>query len=217
MTYCYKLVVSRDGGVDAPAISLISSSKGLCAMTDKIILPRNSKSIPDWDGYYITAIGDVFSEKWGKIKKLKPDVSAKGYMRVTFSQSNKTKRFLVHRLVATLFIPNPENKKTVNHKDGNPSNNNVKNLEWATHSENHIHAFKALGKKANLNQKGKFNEKSALSKVVFQYDKNGQFIKSYPSVNEAQRQNPRIDAKNISSACLGKIKSCGGYIWKYQN
>lgn len=68
------------------------------------------------------------------LKHLPTDI---GYLRVCLSG----KYFSVHRLVALHFIPNPEDKKTVNHKDGDKSNNHVNNLEWNTHSENLKHAF----------------------------------------------------------------------------
>lgn len=57
-------------------------------------------------------------------------------------KNNEATLKLVHRLVASAFIPNPNNKATINHIDGNPLNNSVDNLEWATYSENQIHAYK---------------------------------------------------------------------------
>jgi hypothetical protein len=71
--------------------------------------------------------------------------SSHGYLTVFLGSKNR----LVHRLVATAHIPNPEGKRTVNHKDGDKHNNCVDNLEWATDSENNLHAFKELGRVAS--------------------------------------------------------------------
>lgn len=60
-----------------------------------------------------------------------------------------TKTEYIHRLVAEAFIPNPDGKETVNHKDGDKLNNDVKNLEWATQGENNLHAVRVLGWKRN--------------------------------------------------------------------
>ena len=65
-----------------------------------------------------------------------------GYVSTAISKFGKTKYCRIHRLVAQAFIPNPENKPTVNHKNGNKLDNSVENLEWATQSENQIHAIR---------------------------------------------------------------------------
>ena len=168
------------------------------------------------DDYLISDSGRVLSLKYQPIRELKQEVTKVGYTRVTFSYGRKVVRHLVHRLVAKAFIPNPEDKRTVNHKDGNRQNNCLDNLEWATHSENHLHAFRVLGKKPNLNMLGKRNELHKRSKPVVQSDKAGVFIKVFPSIQEAERQTGS-EAKNISSVCLGKLKTCNGFKWRFAN
>lgn len=74
--------------------------------------------------------------------------STSKYLYVMLSINNKAVSRSVHRLVAEAFIPNPLNKTTVNHIDGNKMNNNVSNLEWVTMSENHIHAYRNNLKKS---------------------------------------------------------------------
>lgn len=82
-------------------------------------------------------------------KGLKPWVGTTGYYHIKILVNGKKKNLKLHRLIAIAFIPNPENKKYVNHKDGNKLNNTVTNLEWCTHKENMEHASstKLLSKK----------------------------------------------------------------------
>ena len=73
------------------------------------------------------------------LKKVKPEKTSKGYLRVPLYKDGKRKWHKVHRLVANAFIPNPDNKPQVNHKDGNKLNNSITNLEWVTDEENKEH------------------------------------------------------------------------------
>jgi len=90
-------------------------------------------------GYLISNTGVVISLKSNK--RLAPAESVQGYLNVTLYLNGIGCRKTIHRLVAEAFIPNPENKRTVNHKDGNCQNNMVHNLEWATHKENTRHGW----------------------------------------------------------------------------
>ena len=80
------------------------------------------------------------SRRQGRI--LVPVLHSFGYLTVTLSKNDRKKRFTIHRLVATAFLPNPLNKPQVNHIDGVPGNAKVTNLEWVTRSENQLHAFR---------------------------------------------------------------------------
>lgn len=101
------------------------------------------KPIKDWEEYYeISNLGRVKNRKTNKI--LKGDINNYGYYRIRLEIKGRRKRYFRHRLVAEHFIHNDdiENKKFVNHIDGDKSNNTVDNLEWVTQSENEKHAFK---------------------------------------------------------------------------
>ena len=91
--------------------------------------------------YKVSRSGTVYRIKSnGKLSELKHDIDKDGYHRVTLYLNGKGYHRLVHRLVAEAYIPNPENKSQVNHKDGNKDNNYDYNLEWNTPKENIIHA-----------------------------------------------------------------------------
>lgn len=80
--------------------------------------------------------------KYGKKECTIQKTSRNGkYRSVSAMKNGKQKRFYVHRLMAQAFIPNPENKPQINHIDGDPSNNNIENLEWVTAKENILHAY----------------------------------------------------------------------------
>lgn len=86
--------------------------------------------------YLVSSYGRIFSLR---IIEKKPNYNKKGNH---FSLRNEEKNLSIHRLVGDAFIPNPENKPQINHKDGNRRNNHVNNLEWCTARENMIHAYK---------------------------------------------------------------------------
>ena len=90
--------------------------------------------------YDVTREGNIINKHTGRTLKLQQN--GKGYLRFDAQTENGKRHFFVHRLVATLYVPNPEGKPQVNHIDGNKKNNNAENLEWVTNRENRQHAVK---------------------------------------------------------------------------
>ena len=124
-----------------------------------------------------------------------------GYSYVNICVNNEKHSFLIHRLVAQAFIPNPDNLPQVNHKDEDITNNNVENLEWCT-------------PKYNANYGDAIQKsKSKRSKPVVRIDEFGNEEK-YESIREAERRTG-ISNSNISAVCLGIRRTTGGYKWKY--
>jgi hypothetical protein len=112
-----------------------------------------TKEIEGYPNYFVTSDGDVYSRNFkgmGIAKKMKLTVAFNGYLTVRLGR--KSGLLLVHRLIAEAFIPNPEMKRTVNHKNMVKSDNSVGNLEWATYQENHIHSFNN-GRKSAVGEK----------------------------------------------------------------
>ena len=170
------------------------------------------------DGYAVSNFGKVKSTQmimarsngrtYTKAEKIIEPFFKQGYLYVRI----RGKDCSVHRMVASAFLPNNENKPQVNHINGVKTDNRAENLEWVTVSENARHAFKH-----GLNyHRSLYGYDNATSKEVIQYDLNMTEVARYGSVREAERKT-NIKNTNIIAVCKNARghKTAGGYIWKY--
>lgn len=170
-----------------------------------------------------------YSSKWRFI------ISAKDkdwYLKCSLSIDWTKKSYFIHRLVISAFVPNIENKKTINHKNWIKNDNRLINLEWATYSENNLHAFRELWKihpmlwrKWELCpifwrrwkdshmfwRKWKLNWRS---KQTQQLDINWNIVWEFESASIASRIT-NISLWNISSCCRWKRENAWWYVWRY--
>lgn len=186
------------------------------------------KDVKDYEGLYqVSNLGRVkrlewkrFSlGKWQTIKEkvLKQTIGTTGYWHISLNKNGSHNTYKVHRLVARAFIPNPDNLPCINHKDNNPLNNKVENLEWCTYKYNNNYkdhnkklSQSRLGKKASDETRQKLRDSNPKMLSV-------QCIETeiiYKSINEASRKTG-VDASAISKVCKGKYKTAGGFHWKY--
>ena len=171
------------------------------------------KDIVGYEGLYqISNLGRVKSlnyNRTGKENILSPGLNNSGYYHVALCKNGKSKFSLIHRLVALSFIPNLDNKECVDHINGNRLDNRVENLRWCTNKENCNFPLAKKNKSQSLiNHPNK-------SKAILQIDKvTGEVINEFPSIMEVERQ-LGIGRSNTSNCCNGKLKTAGGYIWRY--
>ena len=154
--------------------------------------------IEGFENYEVSNLGRVRNIKSGRV--LKPYLNH-GYLMLCLYGYNKRKNLLLHRIIATAFIDNHEEKPCVNHIDENKLNNDLSNLEWCTERENNIHGTRtkrAAGK---------------LSKKVIQLDLNDNVLNEFESMVQAERETG-VSRRSISSCCNGKRKSAGGFKWR---
>lgn len=161
------------------------------------------RKIPDFP-YSVSEEGDVRNDQTGYV--LKWFQSEHGYCRVRLSRNKEVNNFFVHRLVASAFIPNPENKREVNHKDGNKTNNSVSNLEWVTSSENKIHSSRVLGNKFKITPQAQQLAAKARRKAVICVD-NGEVFESITSAAKFVG----VSQSTLSRHLLYLHSPCKGY------
>ena len=176
------------------------------------------KDIKNWEGSYqvsnfgrVRSLERIITFSDGRIRKfqgreIKPiKSSTSDYLMVRLWENHKEYAYLIHRLVAQAFIPNPDNLPEVSHIDENIFNNSYDNLEWCNRDYNH-----------NYSKAKRINAARAVTgKCVLQYDLSGKLLHVWETGLDAAKS-LNIPQGNISSCCLGKLKTAGGFKWQYE-
>ncbi len=166
-------------------------------------------SISGHDRYGISEDGIVVNLETGKQLKLTPDKD--GYLCFISCIKNIKKCLKVHRVVATTYIPNPNNYPQVNHKNLDKTDNRRNNLEWCTDEQNKKHLWSNAIIKPRMPRRQGAN--SLFAKSVSQYSRDGSKIRDWGSIIDAINS---TGISNISACCKGKLKTAGGYCWRYK-
>lgn len=193
-----------------------------------------------YENYKVSNLGRVKSLNYHREKRekiLSPDEDRYGYLRVVLCKNGKTKRYIVHRLVAMAFIPNIMNYNCIDHRDTNKKNNNVLNLTWVTHKQNNNNEL--TKKKRSETKKGKHHTEETKNKLreirkgkklsdetknkISESLKGKKNYRSkkvicletgeiFASANEASKQ---LMINNISIVCNKKIKQTKNLTFRY--
>lgn len=164
------------------------------------------KTIKGYNGLYMVSnLGNVKSlgnDKSRKERILKPYLNNNGYCYVNLSKEGKIKNYTIHRLVATTFLPNPDNLSQVNHKNEDKTDNRVSNLEFCDNRYNSNY--------------GTRNERMAKArqKPIIQLSKDNVYVKQWESATQVERE-LNINDGHIGDCCKKKRNTSGGYKWMY--
>jgi hypothetical protein len=189
------------------------------------------KDIKDYEGFYqVSNTGFVRSvsrivRKWDGEKMhhgqlLKGDKSKTGYMRVTLSKKDVKKRFLVHQIVARHFLEPRPGVDHIDHINGDPTDNRVSNLRWATPKENSnnpitLQRFRKAKAGVPFPEKARIEGRRVVSRPVYMLSPiDGAVIMRFDSISDAAKY-LNISSQNVNQACNGKRKSAGGYGFRY--
>ena len=171
------------------------------------------KEIEGYPNYQVSNMGRVKSLERNVVKGngglykieekiLKSIKKRDGYLQINLSKEGKQKTCLIHRLVASTFLDNPNNFFEVNHIDEDKTNNRVDNLEWCSREYN-----------CNYGTRNK-----RISIPILQFSLDGKLIRKWDSAREVEKE-LNIAHSQITACCKKRknYKSAGGYIWKYKN
>lgn len=188
-------------------------------MNNKIM--ENWKDIQGYEGFYqVSDCGnvkslarDVYNPRGTVIRHMEEKILVQcidnhGYARVNLYLNGKMKSIFVHRLVATAFIENPENKPMINHKDENPLNNCVDNLEWCTASYNANYGTRNA-RISQIRRSYKLGNAPS-ARAVFCVELN----KTFDCAKRVEEE-LGIWGTSITRICKGKAKTTGGFHWRY--
>ena len=174
------------------------------------------KEIDDYPNYVVYDNGRIQNIKTGRF--LQPQFFGNGYLRVGLSHEGKQKQHLIHRLVAQAFLPNPNNLPVVNHKDGNPSNNNVSNLEWCTQEYNTNYDTETTQRGPKPYKPHKEIPPRKPKRKIGQYDTAGNLIAVYNSIIEAAEAIGKAQGQSNICNCANHkphYNTAYGYVWEY--
>lgn len=168
------------------------------------------KKIEGFSNYSVSNDGMVRNDDRNHV--LSPKKERHGYLWAVLYKEGKAHKIFLHRLVASAFIPNPEKKRTVNHIDGNPHNNNVSNLEWATDHENIWHSYNMLDSKKRREKIGNYHRGSKnVNAKKIRCEETGCI---FDCMRDASRK-MGIDISCISEVCNGKREKIKGYHFSF--
>lgn len=160
------------------------------------------KEIIGFPGYTVTDDGKIISYKFKKPRVMKTWYQKSGYENIKLCKENKTYHFLIHRLVAQAFIPNPNNLPEVNHKDKNVKNNHVDNLEWCDRKQNLYDSYSTMSAVRN------FVECELYEEI------NNKFIGSFHTIKDAAE----YANKHFNCSVTGMVRNhkSKGYYLKFK-